>query len=112
MANKSLSTTFTDPVRERLSALGERVRLARLRRQLRQEDLAERTGFSRSTIVAIERGEPTTAIGAYVQTLWVLGLDRELDLVADVGLDREGLAFEYVPGERRVRPRKIVDNDF
>lgn len=92
--------------------LGARIRDARLRRKFRQVDLATRTKLSRSTIEAIERGSPDTAIGAYARALWVMGLDREIDLIADTALDAEGAALEYQPGERRVRVRKGLDNDF
>jgi transcriptional regulator with XRE-family HTH domain len=97
---------------ERIVALGQRIRAARMHRQWRQVDLAERAGLSRSTIEAIERGEPGTAIGAYVQVLWTMGLDRELDLVADPGLDREGLALTISTSDKRVRPTRKLDNAF
>jgi transcriptional regulator with XRE-family HTH domain len=96
----------------RLESLGIRIRDARLHRKLRQVDLAERTGLSRSTIEAIERGSADTSIGAYARVLWVMGLDREIDVVADAALDQEGAALEYTPGERRVRFRKGLGNDF
>jgi hypothetical protein len=41
-----------------------------------------------------------------------MGLDRELDVVADAAFDQEGAALEYQPGERRVRIRRALDNDF
>lgn len=96
----------------RLGNLGARIRDARLHRKLRQVDLAERAGVSRSTIEAIERGSADTSIGAYARVLWVMGLDREMDVVADPAFDQEGAALEYTPGERRVRVRKGLANDF
>jgi transcriptional regulator with XRE-family HTH domain len=99
-------------LRSRLEALGLRIRDARLHRKLRQIDLAGRTGLSRSTIEAVEKGSPDTAFGAYARVLWVMGLDRELDVVADPAMDQEGAALEYRPGERRVRVRKSLENDF
>lgn len=99
-------------VGQRLAALGYRIREARLHRKLRQIDLAQSTGLSRSTVEAIERGSPETAIGAYARALWVMGLDRELEVVADPALDQEGAVLEYTPGERRVRVRRGLDNDF
>ena len=99
-------------IKTRLQAFGQRIRDARLHRQLRQVDLAERCGLSRSTIEAVEKGSPDTAFGAYARVLWVMGLDRELDLVADPAVDQEGAALEYQPGERRVRVRKSLGNDF
>lgn len=63
--------------------LGLRIRLARLRRRLRQADLAAKIGRTRATVIAIERGSSGTEIGAYVSALWALGLLQELELVAD-----------------------------
>lgn len=95
-----------------LARLGARIRLARIRRRLRQEDLAKQIGRSRATVVAIEKGSPSTEIGAYVAVLWALGLLQELDLVADPGLDRDGQALSYSIADKRVRPRQVLDNDF
>ncbi len=89
-----------------LEALGARLRDARLRRRLRQDDVAAKLGFSRDTINAVERGSMTTTVGAYLSVLWVYGLEREVDLLADPGLDREGLALTFDAREKRVRLRK------
>ncbi len=95
-----------------LLRLGSRIRLARTRRKLRQEDLAQQIGRARATVVAIEKGSPSTEIGAYVAALWVLGLLQELDLVADPGLDRDGQALAFSAIDKRVRPRRSLDNKF
>jgi transcriptional regulator with XRE-family HTH domain len=109
---RSTAAPLPPELKVRLEAFGLRVRDARLHRRLRQIDLAERAGLSRSTIEAIERGSADTAFGAYARVLWVMGLDRELDLVADPAMDQQGAALEYKPGERRVRVRKDLGNDF
>jgi transcriptional regulator with XRE-family HTH domain len=101
-----------DSVATKSSSLGARIRAARTRRGLRREDLATKAGLSRSTIEAIERGALTTGIGAYLQVLWALGLDAEVDLIADPGLDRDGLALELSTQTKRVRVQRKVDNDF
>jgi DNA-binding XRE family transcriptional regulator len=95
-----------------LQRLGSRIRLARTRRKLRQEDLAHQIGRARATVVAIEKGAPNTEIGAYVAALWVLGLLQELDLVADPGLDRDGQALAFSAVDKRVRPRRQLNNKF
>lgn len=100
------------PVAQALSRLGSRIRLARTRRKLRQEDLAQKIGRARATVVAIERGSPTTEVAAYVSALWALGLLDELDLVADPGLDRDGQALTFSVADKRVRPRRSLDNKF
>ncbi len=69
-------------LRRILKELGENIRLARLRRRLSAEQVAERAGISRPTLAAIERGEPGVRIGNYLEVLRVLGLDKDLLLVA------------------------------
>jgi transcriptional regulator with XRE-family HTH domain len=92
--------------------LGARIRLARLRRKLRQEDLAAKIGRTRATVIAIERGSSKTEIGAYVSALWVLGLLQELELVADPGPDRDAQALCFSAADMRVRLRRQLNNKF
>ena len=101
-----------EPATQALVRLGSRIRQARLRRKLRQEDLAGQIGRTRATVIAIERGSPTTEIGAYIQTLWALGLLQELELVADPGLDRDGQALSFSAADKRVRLRQPLNNKF
>lgn len=65
-----------------LSELGENIRLARLRRKLSSEQVAERANISRPTLVSVEKGKPTVSLGAYVQVLFVLNLEKDLLKVA------------------------------
>ena len=88
------------------------MRAARIRRKLRQEDLALKSGLSRTAIEAVERGEPSTGIGTYLRALWAMGINRELDLLADPGLDRDGMALEFSIQTKRVGVTRKVSNDF
>lgn len=65
-----------------LKDLGEHIQMARLRRRLSAEQVAERTGIGRKTVYNIEQGSPTVAIGSYLQVLFVLGLEKDLSMVA------------------------------
>lgn len=65
-----------------LTQLGEDIRLARLRRSLTAEQVAERAGISRLTLHRIEHGGAAVAIGAYLQVLVVLGLEQGLAAAA------------------------------
>jgi transcriptional regulator with XRE-family HTH domain len=65
-----------------LNVLGEQIQLARLRRKFSAEQVAERAGISRKTVYNIEQGIPTVAIGSYLQVLFVLGLEKDLSMVA------------------------------
>lgn len=81
MAKKSV--TVLPKTLDYLTQLGEQVRLARLRRKLTVELVAERAGISRATLWAVEKGTPSVAIGTYAAVLHALnGLDKDLLLVA------------------------------
>lgn len=99
-------------VAELAERLGARIRTARVRRKLRKEDLASRAGLSRNAIDAVEAGKLTTGLGTYLQALWAMGLAEGLDLIADPGLDRDGLALELDTKTMRVRVGTTADNDF
>lgn len=69
-----------------LEQLGENIKLARLRRKLSTEQVAERAGIGRTTLYEIEKGSASVRIGAYVVVLNVLGLEGD---IAEVGKDDE-----------------------
>lgn len=84
-----------------LSELGENIRLARLRRKLSTKQIAERADVGRSTLVSIEKGSPSVSMGAYLQVLQVLGLEKDLLLVArDDELGRKLQDAEILPKDR------------
>ena len=65
-----------------LATFGENIKFARLRRELSSEQVAERAGISRNTLIKIEKGDEGVAIGYYFRVLIVLGLDKDILLVA------------------------------
>jgi transcriptional regulator with XRE-family HTH domain len=79
---KSKSILLLPKTQKILVVLGENIKLARLRRKISMEQLAERANISRSTLWLIEKGTSSVAIGAYIQVLFVLGLERDLLKVA------------------------------
>jgi len=70
------------PATRQLVALGERLRLARLRRKYSAASVAARSGIVRATLYRVETGQPGVSIATYVNVLRVLGLHADLDLVA------------------------------
>ena len=85
MARKTIKVTpETEIVIEKM---GARIQKARLRRNILADVLAEQAGISKGTLSAIEKGEPTVSVGAYVAVLNALGMANDLELVA---VDREG----------------------
>jgi transcriptional regulator with XRE-family HTH domain len=73
-----------------LEEFGENIKLARLRRKLSTEQIAERANIARSTLWLIEKGTPGVAIGTYLQVLFVLGLEKDfLNVAHDDKLGRK-----------------------
>lgn len=65
-----------------MKEFGNNIKLARLRRKLSVEQIAERAGISRTTLWLVEKGAPSVAMGTYVQVLFVLGLEKDLLKIA------------------------------
>jgi transcriptional regulator with XRE-family HTH domain len=65
-----------------LTELGVNLKLARKRRKLTRNLVAERAGIARSTLQLIEDGNPGVAMSRYLQVLFVLGLEKDLLRVA------------------------------
>lgn len=73
-----------------LKTAGENIKLARLRRKLSADQVAERANISRTLLWRIEQGSPSVSIGAFFQVLMVLGLEKDfLQLGADDVLGRK-----------------------
>lgn len=88
MANKRL--ILLPKVRKILAESGENIKLARLRRKLSTEQVAERANISRPTLWGIEKGSGSVSMGAYAQVLFVLGLEKDLlKLAAEDPLGRK-----------------------
>ena len=65
-----------------LENLGENIKLARLRRKLTTEQVANRANISRKTLWHIEKGSDHISIGQILQVLSVLGFRNELANIA------------------------------
>ena len=74
--------TLLPQQQKRLRQMGEQIRLARLRRRLTTELVAERAGISRQSVTAVEKGAPSVSLGIYANVLLALGLQSDLLLIA------------------------------
>ena len=103
------SASVLPQTQEILSQMGEQIKLARLRRKLSSELVAERAGISRATLWNVEKGSPSVAIGIYAAVLHALNnMDRDLLLIAkddELGRKLQDLAL---PTRRRA-PKQGAD---
>lgn len=100
------------PVEQAIKTLGANLRIARLRRNLTIDEIAERIGANRKSVLEAEKGKPTTGIAIYVAMLWALDLTDQLTHVADPAEDREGLTLALAHERSKARRSGVLDNDF
>ena len=62
--------------------MGEQIKLARLRRSVSIELVAERAGVSRQSVASVEKGSHSVAIGIYANVLLALGLQSDILQIA------------------------------
>lgn len=105
------ATTVMPQTQQILETMGEQIKLARLRRKLSGELVAERAGISRATLWAVEKGTPSVAIGTYASVLHALNnMDKDFLLIAkDDELGRK-LQDLDLPIRKRA-PKKRGDTD-
>jgi transcriptional regulator with XRE-family HTH domain len=113
MANKNpLLQAPPYPVEQALKRLGENLRLARTRRKLTIEEVAERIGTGRRAVMAAERGKASAASGVYAALLWAYNLLDPLSDLANPATDEQGLTLASLNEKTRVRRSKGLSGDF
>jgi transcriptional regulator with XRE-family HTH domain len=91
-------------VSEALRQLGENLALSRVRRKESQRLWAKRLGVSVPTLIRMEQGEPSVAIGVYATALWLIGRSQALPALADPKEDQGALELDL----RRASERRAV----
>ena len=98
MSKSTIATNLPRRADQNLQIVGEQIRLARLRRDLSIAQIAERASCSELTVMRVERGVPTVAIGIYLRVLFALGLDESILLLAkedEVGRSLQDLDLKH-----------------
>ncbi|MCL2747545.1 MAG: helix-turn-helix domain-containing protein [Oscillospiraceae bacterium] len=94
-----------------LGTMGEQIKMARLRRRISTELVAERAGISRATLWAVEKGSPSVSVGIYAAVLHSLnGMDKDLLLIAKDDVLGRKLQDLALPTRKRA-PKKRGDTD-
>ncbi|WER50712.1 helix-turn-helix transcriptional regulator [Cupriavidus sp. WKF15] len=91
------------PVSRALIKLGHDLSLARRRRQLTQESMAERIQTSVATLRRMEKGDSRVQIGTVVQAFFVLGELNKITDLLDTASDEIGLSLMNERLPQRVR---------
>ncbi|MGH8132039.1 MAG: helix-turn-helix domain-containing protein [Steroidobacteraceae bacterium] len=107
-----MSLALPAEVRDRIARLADRIRIARQRRGWTIAETAAKAAVNRNTLNALELGKPGIAISVYVTVLWILGLDRSLDAVADPDRDTHGKTLEAARRPARIRKRKSSKDEY
>ncbi len=103
MTRKNLKETLPLSVIRALKQLGEDISVARRRRRLTAELLAECWLSCCSAVWLMERGDPCVSMGFYAAVLHVLGLEKRLAVVAAPEGDELGMDLERESLPKRVR---------
>lgn len=88
----------------RLGQLGDRLRLARLRRRIPLVEMAARVGVTRPTYRRLEAGDAAVSLGLLVRVLSALGLEDDIDRLAET--DEIGRRLEDISLTRPRRSRR------
>ena len=105
----SRKTVILEPnTEDKLKKMGQRIKKARLRRNISAEMISKQAGIGESTFYAIERGVSTVSLGAYAAVLSALGLDSDLDAIA-TDVDGKAMFWEQNIVERKRAKRRKED---
>ena len=104
MTKNTMGTRLPRKLEQKLQTAGEQIKLARLRRNLSMEQVAERATCSLLTLSRIEKGAPTVSMGIYLRVLYALQLDDDILLLAKE--DKLGRALQDLALKPRERASK------
>lgn len=90
-----------------IQIVGEQIKLARLRRDLSLQQIADRAMCSLPTVMNVESGKATVSIGIYLRILYALQMEDDILLIAkDDPLGRLAQDMELKQRKRASRKAK------
>ena len=78
MARFTKASWMTRKLKANLAVVGEQFRLARLRRNLTMEQVAQRAQCTRQTLDRLEKGNPQVSLGVVLRVLNALQLEDDI----------------------------------
>lgn len=94
------------PAAHALRKLGRELALARRKRGISTQDMANRLFVSRDTLWRLERGDPTVSSGTLATAAFILQLHDRLANLATPGSDTLGLSLDEKRLPQRIRRSK------
>lgn len=90
MGKNTFGKVMPRSLTKNLEIMGEQIMLARKRRHLSMQDVADRATVTRLTVSKVEKGDPTVSMGIYARVLFALNLEDDITLLAsDDSLGRQ-----------------------
>lgn len=97
---------------DQLKRLGQNIRVARKRRRITLQQLAESALTSKATVIRLEQGEGRVSLAILAQVLWVLGLHKQIGELVEPKNDEYGAMLELSRLPKRVRNPRDDELDF
>ena len=82
MSKNTFGKVMPRALTQQLQLVGEQIMLARKRRHLSMQDIADRATVTRLTVSKVEPGDPTVSMGIYARVLFALNLEKDLSRLA------------------------------
>ena len=90
MSKNTFGKMMPRALTQQLQLMGEQIMLARKRRHLSMQDIADRATVTRLSVSKVEHGDPTVSMDIYARVLFALNLEKDLSLLAaDDALGRQ-----------------------
>lgn len=90
MGKNTFGKVMPRALTKNLEIMGEQIMMARKRRHLSMQDVAERATVTRLTVSKVEKGDPTVSMGIYARVLFALNLENDITrLASDDALGRQ-----------------------
>ncbi len=117
MVRTKNTTKLPLSVQKSLREIGGLIACARKEKQWTQQELAQRIGIGRMTVVRMEKGASEVAVGWYLTAAWLLALPILTWQVMDEGRSDTVMSDLLIKLKKNLpsrvrRKKKIIDNDF
>lgn len=115
MARKTLGKEgLPFSLRDKITQVGQHIKLARKRRGLTMQEMADRMFVTRKTLNRLESGDPGVGFGILASALLALGLEDDLIHLANPETDRTGNLIDKQSHDQkqRIRPSPKIDLEF